>query len=535
MESALLWPARWCAAAFALAAGLCAQADQHTIFAHGFEGGINIAPMGDVNGDGHADYAIAREVGSSISSFIEAISGYDGQPFWSVNETTGAGVGRLGHSLAAAGDRDGDGWPEILVGDPGHNVNSGQATVYDGATGAVLARLGPGSPSDFMGVVVGDAGDIDGDGTSDYAVSSTGYPSGSGWGRVQIYSGADFSFLRSWSGDSAPLEFGVAAIGLGDIDGDGIADMAFGARGSSSGDGYIRVMSGRFSFVRWEKRLSTHTLRGLIATPDRDGDGFKDLAAVWKVRASTLGLLETYGSVSGSILATTTLRFGTISTSPPAAGPQPLDTFPDYDGDGVDDLGVAGDRASTGIRAALYSGATLAPLTTLENGDEGAFVDIGDVNADGNPDYANVWMVGSRANLVIRSVDPLPVSVTPHEISVTAGGLAPYSIDVGAAHAGKLYFVLGSLTGYDPGFRLFGWDVPLNIDPYLIFTATYPNLPILTGSFGLLDGAGKATCNFSLLPDPAFAGLTFHHAAVVFNPVQGFDFVTNARPVTSLP
>ncbi|MEM7203243.1 MAG: VCBS repeat-containing protein, partial [Planctomycetota bacterium] len=289
-------------------------------------------------------------------------------------------------------------------------------------------------------------------------------------------------------------------------------------------DSYIRVMSGRFSFVRWEKRLSTHTLRGLVATPDVDGDGFRDLAAVWNVRGSLTALIETYGSVSGNVLATTTGRTGWVSTIPPLTS-SAVGTFPDYDGDGVDDLGVSG---GVGLRATLYSGATLAPLASLDNGDRIGFIDIGDVNADGNPDYATT---GPN----IRSVDPLPVSVTPHELSVTAGGLAPYSIDVGATHAGKLYFVLGSLTGYDPGFRLFGWDVPLNIDPYLIFTATYPNLPILTGSFGLLDGAGKATCNFSLLPDPAFAGLTFHHAAVVFNPVQGFDFVTNARPVTSLP
>ncbi|MEM7205620.1 MAG: hypothetical protein AAF628_35520, partial [Planctomycetota bacterium] len=65
MYVTLLRSAARCTAALALGTGLCAQADQHIVFAHGFERAINIAPMGDVDGDGHADYALVKRTSST--------------------------------------------------------------------------------------------------------------------------------------------------------------------------------------------------------------------------------------------------------------------------------------------------------------------------------------------------------------------------------------------------------------------------------------------------------------------------------------
>ncbi|MCA8942201.1 MAG: aryl-sulfate sulfotransferase, partial [Planctomycetes bacterium] len=119
-------------------------------------------------------------------------------------------------------------------------------------------------------------------------------------------------------------------------------------------------------------------------------------------------------------------------------------------------------------------------------------------------------------------------------MSLQTGGTVGFDLIAGTPHAGKTYMLIGTLSGTDPGIDIGLPDpLPLNYDAYLLASVTNPNVYPLANSVGVLDGLGRGTATFSLpggLP-AIFAGLEFHHAYVVFDPVSGIDHISNAVPL----
>jgi hypothetical protein len=115
-------------------------------------------------------------------------------------------------------------------------------------------------------------------------------------------------------------------------------------------------------------------------------------------------------------------------------------------------------------------------------------------------------------------------------LSISAGGTQPLCINAGPAHAGKLYWTLGSLAGTSPGFALGGLQVPLNYDVYTQFTLLHPNLAPLTNGFGVLDASGRASAQFSLPPGiaPTLVGLVVNHA---YGVIAGSTAVAVSNPL----
>lgn len=123
-------------------------------------------------------------------------------------------------------------------------------------------------------------------------------------------------------------------------------------------------------------------------------------------------------------------------------------------------------------------------------------------------------------------------------ISVTNGGTMTMQLDATAAQAGKLYLLLGSVTGTSPGLPAGTFTLPLNLDAYLLLTLSSPNVPPLGGSLGFLNGAGEGTSTFTIPPGSSgtLAGVTVQHAYVVVNLISGaIDYASNAVSVTLLP
>jgi hypothetical protein len=185
----------------------------------------------------------------------------------------------LGHAVAAAGDVNGDGVPDITAG-AHDSADPGTVRVYSGADGSVLLEFSGASNSDFFGRAVAGAGDLDGDGHDDVLV---GVPqddtAGSNAGRAWAYSGADGSVLHVWSGDSPDDGFGSGVSGAGDFDGDGCLDVMVGAPGGDDagmGTGRVTIFSGADGSVLATidgnspgPRLGVSLDRG----GDMDGDG----------------------------------------------------------------------------------------------------------------------------------------------------------------------------------------------------------------------------------------------------------------------
>ncbi|MDX1383593.1 MAG: FG-GAP-like repeat-containing protein, partial [Thermoanaerobaculia bacterium] len=154
----------------------------------------------------------------------------------------GEGPGlEFGWEARAIGDVDGDGAADLVASAPANQPggdSAGTVFVYSGASGAELWRV-VGAPGDQLGMGIEAAGDVDGDGVPDVAAGAPGAA------RAYIYSGSDGTVIHELSPpEGRSGSFGAKTAGTGDVDGDGGADVVVGAPGAGNGAGAAMVFSG---------------------------------------------------------------------------------------------------------------------------------------------------------------------------------------------------------------------------------------------------------------------------------------------------
>ncbi len=210
------------------------------------EFGRAVACAGDIEGDGHADILISsRTKGKNLPNegvvmlFPGIQTGIDKTPA-SVFKS-GQANAYFGQSLASAGDIDGDGYSDIIMGahlyDHGESdegaimVWHGGASHPDTASATALHSI---QPESQFGYAVSGAGDVDGDGYGDMIVGAPRYDNG------QSEEGAAFLFKGTPNGisktatnmleaDQADAGFGTSVSAAGDVNGDGFDDVLVGA------------------------------------------------------------------------------------------------------------------------------------------------------------------------------------------------------------------------------------------------------------------------------------------------------------------
>lgn len=267
--------------------------------------GFSVAAAGDVNGDGLADLLIGaplsdpaagRDAGRSYVVFgkrsgdaVSLASVAAGQGGFAINgESRG---GQSGFSVAAAGDVNGDGLADLLIGAPYHANQAGRSYVVFGkrTTGAVnlssVARNQGGfainseGPQQRNGWAVSGAGDVNGDGLTDMVVSSPWSNAGGiRAGRSYVVFGkrsvgaVNLSDVARNQGGFAVDGFqlfsytGQSVAGAGDVNGDGFDDLLIGAPLGSSATAY----NGGQVYVVYGRR-SPATVN--LATVNRGGGG----------------------------------------------------------------------------------------------------------------------------------------------------------------------------------------------------------------------------------------------------------------------
>ena len=122
-----------------------------------------------------------------------------------------------------------------------------------------------------------------------------------------------------------------------------------------------------------------------------------------------------------------------------------------------------------------------------------------------------------------------PLSLDHNSLSISWGGTIEFSIDAGAASAGRDYFLLGTASGTEPGTLLPGGaTLPLNRDPVFNYIRANYNNAMLSNFRGTLDASGEAAATLSV-PFVSFpVGTILHFAYTLERP---FDYQSNAAAV----
>ncbi len=281
--------------------------------APGDQAGWAVAPAGDVNGDGKADYLVGapnadpggrKDAGRVYVVFGPPASGKLGDHGFRID---GAAAGdRLGTAVAGVGDVDGDGFADVLVGAPkwtdsGGADGTGAAYLIRGsaAGGRIDLAAAPPTVTTFATGVVGDqvgvalaaAPDMDGDGRSELVIGAA---------RANQDAGSVFVvFSRAPGGLAGALRIdgpagsrtGLAVAGVADMNGDGRGEIVVGAPRANNGAGAGFVVFGRADAATVD--LNALGAQGFAITPaaddgslglgvaglgDMNGDGKPDVA-----------------------------------------------------------------------------------------------------------------------------------------------------------------------------------------------------------------------------------------------------------------
>jgi len=509
--------------------------------------GTCVAGVGDLNGDGYADFAIgapqADPGGRANAGRVGLYSGSDGSLIRAIDGTSGGD--RLGSSVAGLGDIDGDGYDDLVIGapeaDPGGLSDAGSAVVISGATGALLYRFDGAASSDQFGNAVDCAGDVDGDGTPDLIVGAWWADPGgvSLAGSAFVYSGATGAQLHRFDGVQLGDTFAGAVAGVGDIDADGKDDVLIGAHNAdpggrlSAGSAFVYSGATGAELLRFDGPVADDWLGISVgAAGDVDLDGTPDLI-IGSENASPGGNFKAgsayvYSGATGLEL----YRFdGDRANALLGAA---VDGAGDVDGDGTPDLIVGADgykvlsMSDAGV-ARVYSGADGSLLH--EAGGTAAGMQYGSSVAGGGDqdgDGLDEVMVGAaRADPnsmneagIVEILGYFPgLFASADRIGAAAGGSVAYTIDFPDTEAGFSYALLASLAGTGPT-SLGGIDVPLTSD-FLLTRMSSGNAPAVFGNpYGVLNFAGDASPSLNLPPGfaTAYVGQTVYLAAVSFQP-----------------
>src|SRR4029079_2248684 len=161
----------------------------------------------------------------------------------------GAAAGdQFGASVDGAGDVNGDGFADIIVGAPNANAagtDSGLAKVFAGPSGTLLYTFTGAAAVDHVGCSVSGCGDLNGDGHADVVIGAFGADTnGTDSGSVKVYSGLTGAQMFAFNGTAAGDWFGFAVDGDGDTNNDGVPDIVIGAPASDMGGDYSGSVRG---------------------------------------------------------------------------------------------------------------------------------------------------------------------------------------------------------------------------------------------------------------------------------------------------
>lgn len=452
---------------FALACATISVA-QVTIWQTGPAHGV--AETGDVNGDGHDDFATHTSSGSTL---VLVHSGRTGQVLHSLD--LGPHPGNRGVLVTRAGDLDGDGFSDVVIGIPQDaylSPESGFVYAYSGRTGTRLwTHVEPAVYRSYARSVAC-AGDVNADGYDDVIV---GVRDDSSSGLAVVHSGRGGIVLRRLypplgGGD----DFGAVTRGVGDIDHDGFDDVAVSAPALGTRltpyHGGVYVFSVRTGAVL-QTRLGSQSDEFFGRIMDAAGDWDGDLAC--DLVAGGASATVVFAAASGSALAI-------LPTAVAVAG------LGDVDGDSSPEVAITTESNDVAIR----SRSSAVPIHVLPSAGR-LITGLGDIDGDGFADFGVCESPIARVLDLGHSGSPAVARAFGHACSASTGTLPQIRL-AGLPRIGQhVKFALRGATPVRPVILNLGLPASVDLSGFgmpgctLLATTGWIGLPAYADAFGV--------------------------------------------------
>jgi len=348
--------------------------------------GFSVSSAGDVNGDGYSDVIVGAERYDNGQSqeggaFIYHGSSSGVTATASTTLESNQAYACFGISVSSAGDVNGDGYSDVIVGANGYEngqTDEGAAFIYHGSASGISTTasttLEENQAYSGFGQGVSSAGDVNGDGYSDVIVGAYFYENGqSNEGVAFIYHGASSGISTTASTtleeNQAGAYFGISVSSAGDVNGDGYSDVIVGAGYYDNGqykEGGAFIYHGSASGISTtastsleENQAGAYFGISVSSAGDVNGDGYSDVivgARFYDNGQTKEGVAFIYhGSSSGiSTTANTTLE----ENQPSAYLGRSVSGAGDVNGDGYSDVIVGAYAYGNGGGAFIYRGSS---------------------------------------------------------------------------------------------------------------------------------------------------------------------------------